>query len=140
MTSKRKFILFKILEIVFLLTPIIVLIGLRWNVWFVKRNALEISFGAILAILVVIFLLKGYAKNISGIIWCLMCFLITFFLKSIIEDAYMIFGLALLGLIISKPFNYLSNRNYEIFKIVKNEYEKTYARKKAEKEIEKRGL
>lgn len=138
MTSKGKFILFKIIELIILLAPIIVLTCLRWNVWFIQRNAMEVSFGAILAVIVVCFLLKGYAKKISGIIWCLICFLMTFFLKSIITDAYMIFGMALAGLVASYPFKLLYKRYYEVYKIVRNEYAKTYARKEAEKEIEER--
>lgn len=140
MSSKSKYILFKIIELIFLLSPILGLVYLRKDVWFTQKNVVEISFGAVLCVVVIFFLIKGYMKELSGIIWCLILFLITWFLKTMISDAYLIFGVALMGLVLSKPFSILASKNKEIAKIVKDEYTKTVARYKAEEEIKQKEM
>lgn len=140
MSSRNKAIIYKILELILLLTPMVILFIMRFDKWFIKQeqvNVVNISFGAIMSGIVVFFLLKGYAKKINGIVWCGTLFLTTYLLKTIISDAYMILGASLMGLVMSYPVKLLYLRNKSIAKIVKEEYIKTYARHKAKEELSK---
>lgn len=137
MSSRTKFIIFKIIEVITLITPMITLVSIRADKWFVKKSVVEVSTGAILALITSLFLLKGYWKKVSGIVWAGILTIIAYLLSSIMQDAYMIFGVALMGLVISYPFKMLASRYKHIADLVRDEYVKTYARDKAREEIER---
>ena len=136
MTSKKKWILFKFIEVVCLFTPMIILLGIRWDNWISTNvSVVEVSIGLISFAVVCALLMLGYAKKVKGIVWCAVALFITYFLRTIMNDLYMILFCALIGLIVSYPFKILSINNYEVYKIVRDEFTRTRARKEAEKEI-----
>lgn len=139
MRARTKSIIFKICELSVLLTPMCVLIGLRSKLWFSHNDKIHISIGFVLCMIVVFVMLMGYAKKIKAPIWSLIFLLITYELKSIITDAYMILFCSTIGLTLSIPFNRLYERYKHIADIVRDEYYKTYARTEALKEIERKG-
>lgn len=135
MTARTKSIIFKIVELIILLSPFIALLIYRREVWFVQKEVVSVSVGFVLCCIVVFAVLKGYAKSIKGIVWSIILFVITFLMKSIIQDLYLILGASTLGLLLSFPFKKLYEENHRVALLVKDEIIKTRVREKTLNEL-----
>ena len=91
MTARTKSIIFKIVELILLLSPFIALLIYRREVWFVQKEVVSVSVGFVLCCIVVFMVLKGYAKSIKGIVWSIILFVITFLMKSILQMTFIVF-------------------------------------------------
>ncbi|MGN1337335.1 MAG: hypothetical protein ACI4WW_02555 [Candidatus Coprovivens sp.] len=96
--NKIKLILLQVIGIIFLLAPIITVFIINRNVYFkTVKDSINISLGAILGLIVLIFVLSGKSKMLKGYTGLIIGLLIIYFLNSIIQDLLIIYFSIVIG-------------------------------------------
>lgn len=107
--KRRKFLTEKIImticKWVLLLAPITAYVIYRRNVYFTTKDGLSVSFGAILALVVTILVVKGQAKLFKGIWKYVIAFILCVLLQVVLIDAMFISACILIGYFLSMWFN-----------------------------------
>lgn len=111
-----KFLLAYFVGFVVMLTPILGLIISKSDEWFkTKETSLSVSFGFIFAIVGTVVLIKSKLKGNTLGIFLLFMFIATYWLKTIIEDTYLILGMLAIGYWVSLiPFQ-IGKRKWKIY-------------------------
>lgn len=120
MKAFRLSILFKILAFVGLLIPIATLIYLKKDVYFIKGETVKLSIGCILTLVFGLFCFLGKVKNLNGIIILAIIWILTYLMKSLINDILLIIPCCIAGLVIYNIFNYFYKHYHEIYLIQRN--------------------
>lgn len=120
MKAFRKSIIFKILAFVGLLLPIATLIYLKKDVYFIKGETMKLSIGCILTLVFGLFCFLGKVKNLNGIIILAIIWVLTYLMKSLIDDILLIIPCCIAGLVIYNIFNYFYKHYHDIHLIQRN--------------------
>lgn len=101
---------------VIMLTPIVGLTINKSDEWFkTKETSLSVSFGFVFAIVGTVILIKSKFKGNTLGIFLLLMFIATYWLKTIIEDTYLILGMLAIGYWVSLiPFQ-VGKRKWKIY-------------------------
>lgn len=120
MKAFRKSILFKTLAFIGLITPLITLIIIKRDVYFIKGESFKLSLGCILTLVFGLLCFLGKIKNLNGIIILAIIWVLTFLLKSLVDDILIIIPCCIAGLVVYNIFNYFYKRNHDIYLIQRN--------------------
>lgn len=137
--SKKKYrkfyFLFLILSWICLFTPILIVIIINWDRYFIQKSGWSVGMGGVLAVLLVVLLLKYGSKKFNRIFWSTAFLIVVICLNSIIQDALILsftFWLGtLLFTILEIPTNYFKKR-YDIYNeaITREEAKEEYRQQK----------
>lgn len=135
---KRKFkgIILTILSFIALIMPLLILILWKRNEWFaIKVDTTKVSLGFIITLIFALCMLKGAFKNLdnrfSTIFTLSIIAVITWLMKSIINDITLILIASLLGYILYIIINSLGKKNLDYVKEYNNEKARVDARAEA---------
>ena len=120
MKAFKKSIIFKILAFVGLLLPIATLIYLKKDVYFIKGETMKLSIGCILTLVFSLFCFLGKVKNLNGIIILAIIWVLTYLMKSLIDDILLIIPCCIAGLVIYNIFNHFYKHYHDIHLIQRN--------------------
>ena len=128
MNNYKKALLFRILSIVGLIAPMLALLIIKKDTYFIKGESTKMSIGCILALIFTFFALKGKLKEVNslvtlGIIWVL-CFL----LETLIKDLLIIIPCCMLGNMIYMVLNNFYKNYNQIHQVQKTAKIDQYAR------------
>lgn len=142
--SKKKLRLFKWLfyglAYASLFTPILVLMIVNWNVYFVKnKSAFEVAMGGIIAFVYVFALVKVGFKNFNQVLSAGVLVVVVYLLQTIIQDAFLITLMYFIGVCCFKaleiPAKYFGGRLHSYV----DETDRERARQEIRNEIKPNG-
>lgn len=116
----RNAILLKILAFILLIAPLATLFYLKKDVYFIKGESVKLSIGAMLTLIFILLIVLGKLKNVNGIIWLSIIWVLTIFMESILKDLKLILPLAISGLVLYNIINYFFNFEYQKFLKIKD--------------------
>ena len=115
--SKKKYFLFKMLEIVLAILPLVGLVLVRHEKYIYSvGSAIELSAGAVIALVIIVgtFFKK---LHLNGIAWSIMLLIMSWFLRALIDDLIVILLCLTIGLIASKIAGYFAEEESERVKM-----------------------
>lgn len=118
--SKKRYLLFKALEVVLAILPLVGLVLIRHEKYIYSvGSAIELSAGAVIALVIIVgtFFKK---LHLSGIAWSIMLLIMSWFLRALIDDLIVILLCLTIGLIASKIAGYFAGEEKERVTIERN--------------------
>lgn len=135
MSAFKKSILFKVLAFLFLIAPTLTLIIIKKDVYFIESESVKLSLGCILALIFLAFCLLGKVKDLNGIIVLAIVEILTYLLKSLVDDILIIIPCCMAGLIMFNVFNYFYKHYHDIYLIQRNASLDQKARNEIKQEV-----
>ncbi len=120
MKAFKKSIIFKTLAFLGLLLPIATLIFIKKDVYFIKGETVKLSLGCMLTLVFGLFCFLGKIKNLNGIIVLAIIWVLTYLMKSLINDILLIIPCCIAGLVIYNIFNHFYKHYHDIYLIQRN--------------------
>lgn len=116
--SKKKirilYFSFEIISWVCLFTPLLVVIIMNWDKYFVQKSGWSVAMGGVYAILLIVLLLKFGSKKFNKIFWITSLLIVVYCLNSIIQDMLLLTFVSWIGgvayWILEFPKNYFKKR------------------------------
>lgn len=119
-TSKTRYWLYKALEIVTVLLPLVILILFRHDKYvYSKSSAQGLTIGGTMAVVVIVLTALG-KLHLKGLGWSVLLLVMTYFLKNVLDDLLLILLCVVIGQICSRIFQYLSKMEGERVMIERN--------------------
>lgn len=131
----RKSILFKFLAFVFMLLPMLILIIVKRDTYFVEGEEVKLSIGCILTFIFVLMCFLGKLKNLNSIIILAILWILTFLMQTIILDVLIIIPCAILGNMFYLVFNYFYKYYHDIYIVGRNAKIDQASREEVKKEV-----
>ena len=113
-------IMFKILAFIFLIAPMAALLIVKKDVYFIEGENVKLSIGCILTLIFLIFALLGKLKGLNSILILAMVEILTYLMKSLVNDILIIIPCCMSGLIFYQIFDHFYKHYWEIHKIQRN--------------------
>jgi hypothetical protein len=120
MKAFKKSIFFKTLAFIGLIAPIIALLIVKKDVYFIKGETVKLSIGCMLTLVFGLLCFLGKVKNLNGIIVLAIIWVLTFLMKSLVDDILIIIPCCIAGLVIYNIFNHFYKHYHEIYLIQRN--------------------
>lgn len=120
MSAFKKAIIFKILAFIFLIAPMTALIIIKKDTYFIKGENVKLSIGCVLTLIFLIFALLGKLKGINSILILAIVEILTFLMKTLVNDILIIIPCCISGLAMYQLFDYFFKHYWEIHKIQRN--------------------
>lgn len=79
------------------ITPLLVAVGINFNDYFIRSTGVQVGFGGMLSLILLIFMTKGNTTWLKGVWGYLIVFIIAVCLQPIIQDIVLLSGMALAG-------------------------------------------
>ena len=115
--SKKKYWLLKTLEIVLAVLPLAVLVLIRHEKYiYSDTSAWELSAGAIITLVLIVGVIMK-KLHLSGVAWSIMFFVLSWFLRALIDDLQLILLCLTVGLIASKIVGFFAGEENERVKV-----------------------
>ena len=138
-TSKKRYWIFKILEIVFSVLPLLILVLIRHEKYiYSSTSAWEFSAGAIIALIVIVGTI--FKKlHLNGIAWSIIFLVLSWFLRTLIDDLQLILLCLTIGLIVSKVCGFFAGEEEERVRVERSAKRNAEYTKAAIKEYHESG-
>ena len=120
MKAFRKSIIFKTLAFIGLIIPIATLIYIKKDVYFIKGETVKLSIGCMLTLVFGLMCFLGKVKNLNGIIVLAIVWVLTFLMKSLVDDILLIIPCCIAGLMVYKVFDHFYKHYHDIYLIQRN--------------------
>lgn len=129
---------FKVLAYIGLFSPLLILIIMNWNKYFVSNKAgLSVGTGGVMAILIGVLLVKVGFKKFNKVFWSTAFLLCVYCLNSVIQDALPITFTFWLGTLIFFIFEMPMNHFKKLLNIYVDEETRVVARDETNKKSQK---
>ena len=97
MSLRAKDNLLSLTSIIATITPLAVAVGINFNDYFVHSAGLQVGFGGMLSLCLLVVMVKGKSSVLKGVWGYLIVFIIATCLKPILDDIVLLTGMALAG-------------------------------------------
>ena len=97
MSLRAKDNLLSLTSILATITPLAVAVGINFNNYFVHSAGLQVGFGGMLSLCLLVVMVKGKSSMLKGVWGYLIVFIIATCLKPILDDIVLLTGMALAG-------------------------------------------
>ena len=97
MSLRAKDNLLSLTSILATITPLAVAVGINFNNYFVHSAGLQVGFGGMLSLCLLVVMVKGKSSVLKGVWGYLIVFIIATCLKPILDDIVLLTGMALAG-------------------------------------------
>ena len=97
MSLRAKDNLLSLTSIIATITPLAVAVGINFNDYFVHSAGLQVGFGGMLSLCLLVVMVKGKSSMLKGVWGYLIVFIIATCLKPILDDIVLLTGMALAG-------------------------------------------
>lgn len=133
MTYKSKYLISKSIGVVGMIAPIATIMVVNREEYFTTNSSIDLSFGCIVGLVSIVLLLSGKSAFLKGLTGWAVFFLLTWFLRSILNDLVLISGMALSGATSYEITNALFIKKYKNNAEIEN---KILVENKIKKEVE----
>ena len=100
MSLRSKDNLLSLTSIISTITPLAVAVGINFNDYFVHSAGLQVGFGGMLSLCLLVVMVKGKSSMLKGVWGYLIVFIIATCLKPILDDIVLLTGMALSGKVV----------------------------------------
>ena len=100
MSLRSKDNLLSLTSIISTITPLAVAVGINFNDYFVHSAGLQVGFGGMLSLCLLVVMVKGKSSILKGVWGYLIVFIIATCLKPILDDIVLLTGMALSGKVV----------------------------------------
>lgn len=97
MSLRAKDNLLSIASVIATITPLAVAVGINFNDYFVHTAGLQVGFGGMMSLCLLVVMVKGKSSALKGVWGYLIVFIITACLQPILDDIVLLTGMALAG-------------------------------------------
>ena len=100
MSLRAKDNLLSLASIIAMITPLAVAVGINFNDYFVHSAGIQVGFGGMLSLCLVVLMVKGKSNVLKGVWGYLIVFIIAVCLQPILNDIVLLTGMALSGKVV----------------------------------------
>lgn len=120
MKAFKMSLIFKIIAFVGLIAPVLTLIFIKKDVYFIEGETVKLSLGCIFALIFLLLSFLGKLKDLNGILILGIVEVLVYLLKSLVNDLLIIIPCCMAGLILYSMFNAGYKHYHEIYLIQRN--------------------
>lgn len=116
----KKALLFKALAYILLITPMIALLVVKKDEYFIEGEQVKLSLGCILTLIFTFAALKGKLRDINPIVTLGIIWILVYLMQTLVDDLLIIIPCCMAGNLFYLVFNKFYNYYYEIYKVQRN--------------------